>query len=138
MLSAAAFGLSACGNSASAPSPIPRSNKVPVLASAPPAKGELVFRGRVSPGSHGPFLLHGRYRVRFVQWAPEDPGHDFSGDTSFVADLAAAGPGARPSTVRLFREAAESGEKTITADGRYSLEVSFGDYPYAVRITPAT
>src|SRR3954451_4754312 len=128
MVAAACAGLSACGSDASAPPPIPRTGTTPALATRPAADGELVFRAQLSPHSHGPFTLHGRYRVRFVQWAPEDPGHDFSHDTSFVADLAAAGSGAHPKAVRLFRQATATGAKVISANGRYTLEVIFGDY----------
>jgi hypothetical protein len=38
--------------------------------------------------------------------------------------------------VPLFREAARTGRHEVRLRGRYTLDVSFGDYPYAIRITP--
>ena len=106
------------------------------LAKAPKRAGEIVVRGEASPASHGPFALDGRYTVRFEQIAPEDPSLDFGTQTTFVATLDRRQQQEGPGTVRLFRDAARTGRKVITAKGRYYVDVSFGDFPYAVRFTP--
>jgi hypothetical protein len=38
--------------------------------------------------------------------------------------------------VRLFRAAARTGRREVTLRGRYFIDVSFGDFPYAIRLTP--
>ena len=38
--------------------------------------------------------------------------------------------------MRLFRAAARTGRRTVTLHGRFYLDVSFGDFPYAIRLTP--
>lgn len=125
-----------CGDS-----PQPRSDTAtrpadaPALATAPRRDGEVVLRGELSPATHGPLDLTGRYRVRFVQHAPEDPRLDFAAQTAFVAALR---PAQQPqaAAISLFRKAARHGERRVTLDGRYVVEVSFGDYPYVIRFTP--
>ena len=82
---------------------------------------------------HGPFTLHGRYVARFEQYAPEDPKLDFGGETPFVAALVRG----RDTRKKLFRAAKAGGRTTITADGAWQIDVSFGDYPYVIRLTPA-
>src|SRR3954471_14487382 len=108
----------------------------PALASAPRRPGEILVRGDASPASHGPFALRGRYVVRFEQVAPEDPELDFRGQTAFVvtADRTPQQEGA--GTVRLFRAAARTGRRTVTLRGRLYIDVAFGDFPYAIRLTP--
>src|SRR5690606_2672877 len=59
----------------------------PSLLRSPERAGEVVVSAEASPVAHGPFELDGRYRVRFAQYAPEDPGLDFAGQTAFVATL---------------------------------------------------
>lgn len=108
----------------------------PALAKAPKRPGEIVVRGEASPASHGPFSLDGRYTVRFEQIAPEDPNLDFGAQTAFVAALDRRPQQEGAGTIRLFRDAARTGRKAITARGRYYVDVSFGDFPYAVRFTP--
>ncbi len=109
----------------------------PALAKAPKRAGEIVVQGEASPASHGPFTLDGRYTVRFEQIAPEDPNLDFANQTAFVAVLDRKAQQEGGGTIRLFRDAARNGGKVITAKGRYYVDVSFGDFPYAIRFTPA-
>jgi hypothetical protein len=127
--------LAGCGDAVPAPQTAPRPPR-PALLERPPAEGEVVAHGEASPATHGPYELHGRYRVRFLQYAPEDPRLDFSQQTSFVALLRPAGD-LRTRPLRLFRAAAARGDRTLALDGRYELEVAFGDFPYVVRFTPA-
>lgn len=129
--------LAGCGNSGEQPATATSAADVPALASAQRQPGEVVLRGELSPATHGPVDLAGRYRVRFVQHAPEDPHLDFAGQTAFVATLRRAGsPRAAP--VDLFHKAGRTGERRLTLDGRYLVEVAFGDYPYVIRFTPAS
>jgi hypothetical protein len=101
------------------------------------ADGEVVFRGKLSPGSHGPVALNGSYVVRFAQWAPEDAGRDFTKETSFVASLTGLSGAARGKEVPLFKASAAQGSRRLRLDGRYVLDVEFGDFPYVVRFRPA-
>src|SRR3954453_14314070 len=149
LLVAALAGAAACGGGARArggapPAPPPPAPPRPPpppparlpLPAAPKRPGEVVVRGEASPASHGPFALHGRYVVRFEQVAPEDPELDFRGQTAFVvtADRTPQQEGA--GTVRLFRAAARTGRRTVTLRGRLYIDVAFGDFPYAIRLTP--
>src|SRR3954466_1546154 len=129
------------GSSAAAPPPARLA-----LAAAPKRPGEVLVRGEGAPASHAPlapharhrvpFALQGRYVVRFEQGAPEDPELDFRGQTAFVvtADRKPQQEGA--GTVRLFRAAARTGRRTVTLRGRLYIDVAFGDFPYAIRLTP--
>lgn len=108
----------------------------PALAETPKRAGEILVQGQASPASHGPVTLDGRYIVRFEQIAPEDPNLDFTGQTAFVAVLAQHTQQADTGTKRLFRTAARSGRTELTARGRYWIDVQFGDFPYAIRLTP--
>jgi hypothetical protein len=95
----------------------------------------IVVRGDYAPDQHGPYALHGRYRVRFVQ---RGAGVDFAREVPFTARLeqpVASGP-AR--SIRLFQRAARSGATTVRADGRFRLVVDFGDSPYEVVLAPAS
>ena len=107
---------------------------VPALARAPAKSGELLFTGEASPRTHGPFTLDGRYVVRFEQFAPEDPKLDFSGQTPFTALLRRAG--SKSQGTKILGAARATGHTEVSGRGRYTLEVSFGDFPYAVRFTP--
>ena len=109
----------------------------PSWAQAPKGDGEVVVRGDASPGSHGPFTFSGRYTVRFAQVSPEDPELDFADQTSFVARLDRHAEMPDSESVRLFRIARREGHKTMRLDGRYFVDVEFGDYPYVIRFTPA-
>jgi hypothetical protein len=108
----------------------------PALAARPRRPGEIVVQGQTSPATHGPYAFDGRYTVRFEQIAPEDPRLDFGTQTAFVADLdrAAGQPGA--GSMRLFRAAARTGRRSVTLRGRLYVDVTFGDFPYAIRFTP--
>jgi hypothetical protein len=108
----------------------------PALARAPKSPGEILVRGDLSPGSHGPFTLRGQYTVRFEQIAPEDPKLDFRTQTAFVAVLDRRAQVRDGETIRLFRTAARTGRNEITARGRFFIDVTFGDFPYAIRLTP--
>jgi len=102
-----------------------------------PGPGEVIVRGEASPASHGPFRFDGRYTVRFEQIAPEDPGMDFAAQTPFVASADRRAEVEDGGSVRLFRDAARAGETEVTLHGRLYIDVSFGDFPYAIRLTPA-
>jgi hypothetical protein len=134
---ALAAAVAGCGDSSAASSRAPEGVAAlkgdPTLARAPKRAGELLLRADASPRTHGPVALDGRYVVRFEQYAPEDPHLDFGSQTAFVADLQT--PDGRP-VRRLFRAAAADGRTTITAHGRFLVDVSFGDFPYVVRFTP--
>jgi hypothetical protein len=108
----------------------------PALAAAPRRRGEVVVQGQASPATHGPFVFDGLYVVRFEQIAPEDPRLDFGAQTAFVAhvDRRPGQPGA--GSRRLFRVAARTGRRSVTLRGRLYVDVSFGDFPYAIRFTP--
>jgi hypothetical protein len=108
----------------------------PALAQAPKRAGEILLQGPASPASHGPVTLDGRYTVRFEQIAPEDPNLDFTGQTAFVAVLDRHTQQEDTGTKRLFRTAARTGRTEVTARGRYWIDVEFGDFPYAIRLTP--
>ena len=105
----------------------------PSLLRAPARPGEIVVRGDATPKTAGPYTFAGAYRVRFQQYAPEDPRLDFAGETAFVADLERTeGVPAR----RLFRAAAAHGSRTVRLRGRFYVDASFGDYPFVLRFTP--
>lgn len=137
VLLAAAALLTGCGG-ASSSSGAPQGDAAlkgdPALARAPKRPGEIVLRASASPKTHGPIALDGRYTVRFEQYAPEDPKLDFATQTAFVADLQT--PAGRTAE-HLFRAARPSGTTTVTAHGRYLVDVAFGDFPYVLRFSPA-
>jgi len=82
-----------------------------------------------------------RYRVhrlvRFEQFAPEDPKMDFAGQTAFVATLDREAEQVGRDTVKLFHAARRTGRKTVVVHGRFYVDVTFGDFPYAMRFSPA-
>lgn len=123
------------GQTATTPKPSP--NAEPALARQAKRAGEIVVRGEASPRSHGPFTFRGRYTVRFEQIAPEDPSLDFRDETSFVATLDRRPEEEAADSRRLFRTARRSATRRITLDGRFYVDVAFGDFPYAIRFTPA-
>jgi hypothetical protein len=131
----AAAGASGCGSSSSGAggsATTAASAPAPALVRAPRRPGEILIRAEATPKTAGPFTFAGTYRVRFVQYAPEDPRLDFAGQTPFVAALTRADG----STVRrLFRAAAASGSRTVRLSGRYLVDASFGDYPFVLRFT---
>lgn len=134
----AALGLLAgCGSQAPAPTKPPDPAKARVaLLQAPRRAGEIVVRGDLSPASHGPYAFDGRYVVRFEQFAPEDPNVDFTAQTAFVATLDRSAEQDGPGSVRLFRAARRTGRRTLALHGKLFVDVSFGDFPYALRFTP--
>jgi hypothetical protein len=143
LLVAASCGATACGGGTSssgarsgAGAPAQRAAR-PALARAPKRAGEILVQAQASPASHGPFALDGRYVVRFEQIAPEDPKLDFTTQTAFVATFDRRPEREGSDSVRLFRAAARTGRRTVTLRGRWYLDVSFGDFPYAIRLTPA-
>ncbi len=107
----------------------------PALAGKPAKAGEFLFTGQASPASHGPIDLDGRYLVRFEQTAPEDPQLDFTVQTPFQASLQRRA-GDTNGAIKLFSAAARTGRRELTIKGRYVLDVAFGDFPYAIRLTP--
>jgi hypothetical protein len=129
--------LAGCGNEASTRTrpPDPAKAKVALLQ-APKRAGEIIARGDLSPASHGPYAFDGRYVVRFEQFAPEDPNVDFTTQTAFVATLDRNAEQDGPGSVKLFHAARRTGRRTLTLHGRLFVDVSFGDFPYAIRITP--
>jgi hypothetical protein len=143
LLVAAGCGATACGGGAatgdsrSATAAAAQRAARPALARAPKRPGEIVVRAEASPATHGPFALDGRYVARFEQIAPEDPKLDFTTQTAFVATLDRRPQQEGTGSVRLFRAAARTGRRTLTLRGRWYLDVSFGDFPYAIRLTPA-
>jgi hypothetical protein len=143
VLLAAAALASACGGGSSGGGPAPgtsgdgaQADAKPGLARAAKRPGEVLVQGQASPASHGPFTLRGRYVVRFEQIAPEDPDLDFATQTAFVAALDRRPEQDGPGSVRLFRTAARTGRREMRLSGRYFIDVSFGDFPYVVRLTP--
>jgi hypothetical protein len=129
--------LAGCGTKAAAPTrpPDPAKAKVALLQ-APKRPGEIIVRGDLSPASHGPYAFDGRYVVRFEQFAPEDPNVDFTAQTAFVATLDRNAEQDGPGSVKLFRVARRTGRRTLALHGRLFVDVSFGDFPYALRFTP--
>jgi hypothetical protein len=96
--------------------------------------GTITARGDYAPDEHGPYVLHGSYRVQFTQFGA---GVDFRREVPFTARLervVAAGPAP---AIKLFQRAAASGTTSIRAEGRFHLVVDFGDSPYRVVLTPA-
>jgi hypothetical protein len=106
------------------------------LAAAPRRPGEVLVVGDASPATHGPYAFDGRYTVRFEQIAPEDPRLDFGEQTAFVAEANRRAGEAGAGSVRLFRAAARTGRRSVTLRGRMYVDVTFGDFPYAIRFTP--
>ena len=131
----AVLAVAGCGGADAPPAQrIPKSD--PALARAKPADGEILVRGELSPASHGPYDFDGRYVVAFEQTAPEDPDLDFTRQTSFVAMLDKEAGFEGPGTVKLFSASRRTGRKRLELHGRYHVDVSFGDFPYAIRFTP--
>jgi hypothetical protein len=124
-----------CGSQGARPDPTTAGGRRagPALLQASRRPGEIVIRGDATPKTAGPYRLAGTYRARFEQYAPEDPRLDFSGETAFVADLERT---EGVPAVRLFRAAARSGSRTVRLHGTYYVDASFGDYPFAIRLSP--
>jgi hypothetical protein len=129
--------LAGCGGGIEAPTPPPPASKAKVaLLRAPTRPGEVVVRADLSPVSKGPFAFDGRYVVRFEQFAPEDPNVDFTDQTSFVADLDRHAEIPGKGSIHLFDASQRTGRRTLTLHGRLYVDVTFGDFPFAIRFTP--
>jgi hypothetical protein len=129
--------LAGCASDVQKGTPPPKASSAKVaLLAAPKRPGEVIVRGEASPRSHGPFTFDGRYRVRFEQFAPEDPNVDFTAQTAFVATVDQRAEENGPGSVRLFRTARRTSGRTVALHGRLFVDVSFGDFPYAIRFTP--
>jgi hypothetical protein len=138
LLLLALAALAGCGSEAATPTKPPDPAKAKVaLLQAPRRPGEIIVRGDLSPASRGPYDFDGRYLVRFEQFAPEDPKMDFAGQTAFVATLDREAEQEGPDTVKLFHAARRTGRKTVVVHGRFYVDVTFGDFPYAMRFSPA-
>jgi hypothetical protein len=136
-LVAALVLLAGCGSEAATRSKPPDPAKAKVaLLQAPKRAGEIIVRGDLTPASHGPYTFDGRYVARFEQFAPEDPNVDFTAQTAFVATLDRNAEEEGPGSVMLFHAARRTGRKTLALHGKLFVDVSFGDFPYAIRITP--
>jgi hypothetical protein len=136
-LVAVLVALAGCGSGVQTGAPPPKASSAKVaLLAAPKRPGEVIVRGEASPGSHGPFAFHGRYRVRFEQFAPEDPNVDFTTQTTFVATADRRAEGDGRGSVKLFHAARRTSGRTVTLRGRFFVDVIFGDFPYAIRFTP--
>lgn len=129
----ATLGVAAgCGGGAPAP-----------IATAPPATppgariategGRIVLRGDVAPDVFGPLDLRGRYRVSFRQ---RGRGVDFGAEVPFTAHLEQARGAGAPKVRPLFETAAADGVEAVTARGRWTLVVDFGDSPFEVVLNP--
>ena len=130
--------LSGCGDSGNEAPPAAGAGApgAPALLERELGPGEFLVEGETTPHEAGPFRIDGRYRVSFAQYAPEAPRRSFAGQVPFVAELRSlSDPRARP--VQLFHAAAKGGSRTIELHGRYAVEVLFGDFPFALRFSPA-
>jgi hypothetical protein len=137
LLLAAVVVLAGCDAEATKPTPPPSPAKAKVaLLQSPKRRGEILIRGDLTPASHGRYAFDGRYVARFQQFAPEDPNVDFADQTAFVATLDKRAEQEGDGTVKLFHAAARTGRETLTLHGRYFVDVTFGDFPYAIRFTP--
>ena len=137
LLLTALIALAGCGSGTVKGTPPPKAADAKVaLLAAPKRPGEVIVRGEASPGSHGPFTFDGRYKVRFEQFAPEDPNVDFTTQTAFVAALDEHAEEDGDGSVKLFRAARRTSARTVTLHGRLFVDVTFGDFPYAIRFTP--
>jgi hypothetical protein len=126
-----------CGGGMSNSTPVaagPHAPGAPPLLKRKLHKGEVMVDAEYSPQREGPFDFHGRYTVRFAQYAPEAARVNFGGQVPFVAYLVGIDP--RSKKIGLFHLATAHGQKTLTLDGRYFVEVAFGDFPYVLRFTP--
>jgi hypothetical protein len=129
--------LAGCGSEAAKRTKPPDPAKAKVaLLQAPKRAGEIIVRGDLSPASHGPYAFDGRYVVRFEQFAPEDPNVDFTAQTAFVATLDRNPEQDGPGSIRLFHAARRTGRRRLALHGKLFVDVSFGDFPYALRFTP--
>jgi hypothetical protein len=97
--------------------------------------GTITARGDYAPGEHGPYTLHGRYRVRFTQ---DGRGVDWATEVPFTAHLETAVSTGPAQMTPLFRSATRTATTTVRADGRFLLAVDYGDSPYEIVLTPTS
>ncbi len=136
VLLALAAALGGCGSAGSGGGTATlTAHAAPALATRPPAAGEILVRGESSPLTRGPYTFDGTYTVRFVQYEPSGDPVDFTQQTSFVAALEHPRTPGTPA-IRLFRSATAAGRTRVKLRGPYLVDVSFGDFPFAVRFTP--
>jgi hypothetical protein len=95
--------------------------------------GTITARGDYAPAAHGPYALHGRYRVSFTQ---DGQGVDWAAEVPFTAHLETAVSAGPAQTIELFKQATPTGTTTVRADGRFRLVVDYGDSPYEIVIAP--
>jgi hypothetical protein len=122
--------LSSCGDAAAPPVTV---RTTPAEERSVQHAGAVTVRGDYAPAEHGPYPLHGRYRVRFLQ---RGSGVDWTGEVPFTAHLETAVSAGPAPAIPLFERAARTGTTTIRADGRFLLTVDYGDSPYEVVLTP--
>ena len=137
LLVVVSLALTACGSESPEPPPTggAGSPAAPALLKRKLRPGEVMVAAEASPQIEGPYRFAGRYRVKFVQYAPEAPGRGFADAILFVANLLLAS-NSRAKPIPLFKAVVKSGERTLTISGKYLVEVAFGDFPYALRFTP--
>jgi hypothetical protein len=128
--------LGGCGGTDRAEPSATTADRAPALLRALAANGEIVVHAESSPATFGPYELDGRYLARFEQYAPEDPNLDFAAQTSFVAALDPRPEQSSALSVTLFSTASRRATRRLALHGRYWLDVSFGDFPFVVRLTP--
>jgi hypothetical protein len=132
MTALAAAVLGGCGGAKPAPTDAPPAT--PRAERVREQAGAIVVRGDVGPDQFGPLALRGTYRVTFAQ---QGAGVDFAREVPFTAHLEQdRGGGDAPRRRALFQRAARTGATTVTADGRWTLLVDFGDSPFTVTLTP--
>jgi hypothetical protein len=129
---AVAIVLAGCGGASSPTSTV---RTTPADQRSVQHGGAITVRGDYAPGEHGPYALHGRYRVRFTQVGQ---GVTWGDEVPFTARLEAAGASGTARTIPLFERATRTGATTIRADGRFLLAVDYGDSPYEVVLTPTS
>jgi hypothetical protein len=121
--------LSGCGGGRSPTSDV---QTTPAAQRSIQRAGTITVRGDYAPDQHGPYALHGRYRVRFTQ---RGSGVDFAHEVPFTAHLEAGGGSGPARKVALFERAAATGTTVVRADGRFTVVVDFGDSPYEIVLT---
>jgi hypothetical protein len=127
---AIAIALTGCGGALRSSSPV---HTTPADRRSVQDAGTITVRGDYAPDEHGPYALHGAYRVRFTQFGARVTWADEVPFTVHLETAVSAGP-AR--TIPLFKQATRTGTTNIRADGRFLLVVDYGDSPYEVVLTP--
>jgi hypothetical protein len=120
------------------PPPSAGGNNGPTLAKQPPAAGEILVSGNTAPKTFGPYDFEpGTYTFRFQQYAPDQPGLDFSTDASpFAVSLNRRPRTTAPDSQLLVNSAAKEGDNIASITGRYYIDVTSADHSYVLRFTP--